>query len=76
MKKWLSLGLTGMLMGCATQSELPVNTTTTQPLAPTMYDYTITSPQGVTLNLSNLASAISDADIVLVGEWHGHRERI
>ncbi|PSU50832.1 hypothetical protein C9J12_02325 [Photobacterium frigidiphilum] len=72
MKKWFSLGLTGMLMGCATQSELPVNTTATQPLPPTMYDYTITSPQGTTLSLSKLALAISDADIVLVGEWHGH----
>ncbi|PSW04058.1 ChaN family lipoprotein [Photobacterium lipolyticum] len=70
MKKWFPLGLVSLLIGCAGQ---PVSTATSaSPLAPTMYDYSITSPQGTPLNLVELSLAIKDADIILVGEWHGH----
>ncbi|KLV05323.1 hypothetical protein C9I92_21030 [Photobacterium ganghwense] len=68
MKKWLSLGLAGLLAGCAAQSEPDTAFTP----APTMYDFTIQSPDGSPMTLSALTSALRDADIVLVGEWHGH----
>lgn len=68
MKKWLSLGLASLLMGCATQPAV----TPSEPLPQTFYDYSITSPQGTALNLNQLAHALQEADIVLVGEWHGH----
>jgi len=70
MKKWLSLGLVSLLMGCAAQPVSTVNSV--PPLAPTMYDYSITSAQGTPLSLTELSQAIKDADIILVGEWHGH----
>ncbi|MBY5947942.1 ChaN family lipoprotein [Photobacterium rosenbergii] len=73
MKKWLSLGLASLMFGCTSHSD--VNgidaTNATQPL-PTMYDSTIQSPQGQPMTLAQLATALKDADIVLVGEWHGH----
>ncbi|UXI01962.1 ChaN family lipoprotein [Photobacterium sp. TY1-4] len=68
MKKWLSLGLAGFLFGCSTE---PAATPTT-PLPQTFYDYSITSPQGAALTLPELAQALQNADIILVGEWHGH----
>lgn len=73
MKKWLSLGLASLMFGCTSHSD--VNgidaTNATQPL-PTMYDSTIKSPQGQPMTLAQLTTALKDADIVLVGEWHGH----
>ncbi|MDX1304311.1 ChaN family lipoprotein [Photobacterium sp.] len=70
MKKWFSLGWVSLLMGCAGQ---PVSTATSaSPLAPTMYDYSISSAQGTPLSLDELSLAITGADIILVGEWHGH----
>ncbi|MEJ2762790.1 ChaN family lipoprotein [Photobacterium sp. MCCC 1A19761] len=68
MKKWLSLGLAGFLFGCSTEP----TATPTAPLPQTFYDYSITSPQGTALTLPELAQALQDADIILVGEWHGH----
>lgn len=68
MKTWLSIGLTALLMGCA---PLPA-TTPTEAFPPTFYDYSATSPQGVSLSLGELAQALQEADIILVGEWHGH----
>ncbi|OAN18665.1 hypothetical protein A3K86_07200 [Photobacterium jeanii] len=69
MKKWLSLGCLSLLMGCTSQSA-PVASSLSS--APTFYDYTIRSPQGEVLSVTQLADAVKDADIVLVGEWHGH----
>lgn len=73
MKKWLSLGLAGLMFGCASQTDITdINGNGgAQPL-PTMYDSTIQSPQGQPMTLAQLANALKDADIVLVGEWHGH----
>lgn len=68
MKNWLSLGLVSLLMGCATQPA----TTPSEPLPQTFYDYSVTSPQGTPLSLTELAQALREADIILVGEWHGH----
>lgn len=68
MKKWLPLGLAGFLFGC---SAGPTATqTSSQPQ--TLYDYNITSPQGTALSLTEMTRALRDADIILVGEWHGH----
>lgn len=72
MKKWFVLGMTGLLMGCATQPSSPKNEAQTTPLPQTFYDYSITSPQGKAMSIEELAFALRDADIVLVGEWHGH----
>ncbi|MGF1702720.1 ChaN family lipoprotein [Photobacterium makurazakiensis] len=69
MNKWLSLGLISLLTGCAAQPSLTQSTT---PPPSTFYDYTIHSPQGDTLPLEALAAELKEADIVLVGEWHGH----
>ncbi|MGR5149282.1 ChaN family lipoprotein [Photobacterium alginatilyticum] len=72
MKNWLSLGLVSLLMGCATQPATTQTDSAPAPLPATFYDYTITSPQGQTLSINELALALQNADIVLVGEWHGH----
>jgi len=68
MEKWLYLVLASLLVGCTTRPE----TTQYEPLPQTFYDYSITSPQGTALNLNQLAQALREADIVLIGEWHGH----
>ncbi|UTV28390.1 ChaN family lipoprotein [Photobacterium atrarenae] len=68
MKKWLLLGLAGFLFGCSTEP----TATQSAPLPQTFYDYSITSPQGDSLTLPEMARALQDADIILVGEWHGH----
>ncbi|WP_299021400.1 ChaN family lipoprotein [uncultured Photobacterium sp.] len=68
MEKWLSLGIAGLLMGCATQPA----TTQIKPLPQTFYDYSITTSQRKVISMDELAFALKDADIVLVGEWHGH----
>lgn len=79
MKQWFSLSCISLLVGCSAQSASSPSTinaipsaVTANTLAPTFYDYTIRSPQGEVLSLSALAVQIQDADIVLVGEWHGH----
>lgn len=79
MKQWLSLGCISLLVGCSAQSssspssiKAAPSAVTASTLAPTFYDYTIRSPEGEVLSIATLASQIQDADIVLVGEWHGH----
>ncbi|PSU32267.1 ChaN family lipoprotein [Photobacterium lutimaris] len=72
MKKWLSLGLASLMFGCTSHTDVTdMNDSMSQPL-PTMYDSTIYSPQGQPMTLTQLAVALKEADIVLVGEWHGH----
>ncbi|WP_407332502.1 ChaN family lipoprotein [Enterovibrio sp. 27052020O] len=56
------------LLGCShplTPRETPAPTGT-------LYDYRIESPNGVPYSLNELANALSDADVILVGEWHTH----
>lgn len=67
MKTGYAFILTALLSGCTTPSA-PVE----QAPPDTFYDYTIRSPQGASLTEQQLAEALSDADIVLVGEWHSH----
>ncbi|MGF1690300.1 ChaN family lipoprotein [Photobacterium kagoshimensis] len=79
MKQWLSLSCISLLVGCSAQSISSPNTSKVTPtaaasdnIASTFYDYTIRSPQGEVLSVSALAAQFQDADIILVGEWHGH----
>ncbi|KJF99953.1 ChaN family lipoprotein [Photobacterium leiognathi] len=70
MNKWLalSLSLATVLTGCAASNHSPASVSNPS----TFYDYTITSAQGNTLSVNQLALALKDADIILVGEWHSH----
>ncbi|MGF1726273.1 ChaN family lipoprotein [Photobacterium nomapromontoriensis] len=76
MKKWGLVGLTGLLLGCSHPQNLtsehsrPDNNI--PPIAPTLYDYTLHTPDNTVINLNMLAIALADADVVLIGEWHGH----
>ncbi|AJR07765.1 hypothetical protein C9J03_21270 [Photobacterium gaetbulicola] len=74
MKKWLSLGLASLMFGCTSHTDVAdiSDAGTAARLLPTMYDSTIQSPQGQPMTLDQLAEALQAADIVLVGEWHGH----
>ncbi|NAW64667.1 ChaN family lipoprotein [Photobacterium halotolerans] len=69
MKTGYAMVFAALLSGCATQ---PTSGTTAAAAPPTLYDYTIRSPSGAELTEQALANALSDADIVLVGEWHSH----
>ncbi|RXJ73896.1 iron-regulated protein [Veronia nyctiphanis] len=51
--------------GSKNSTELPVR-------VDTLYHYQIVSPDGLPLTLAELTNAISDTDVVLVGEWHTH----
>ncbi|MGF1770230.1 ChaN family lipoprotein [Enterovibrio makurazakiensis] len=56
------------LLGCThplTPKETPAPTGT-------LYDYQIESSNGIPYSLNELANALSDADVILVGEWHTH----
>ncbi len=69
MKSLIYVGLASLLVGCASPPQANIPSPTTSPIA-TMYDYTIATPQGEPLSISQLAQALQQADIVLVGEWH------
>ncbi len=43
-----------------------------EPLPQTYYDYTLYTPEGQALSLSELSTIAADADVILVGEWHTH----
>ncbi|KJG07115.1 hypothetical protein UB33_05295 [Photobacterium angustum] len=72
MNKWLALSFSfaALLTGCASNT----SDTTSSPSAnlTTLYDYSITSPNGKTLTVDQLATKLKNADIILVGEWHSH----
>ncbi|WP_198552888.1 ChaN family lipoprotein [Psychromonas sp. Urea-02u-13] len=70
MNKWVVLGSASLLIGCSNQ--LGSTATAKSTLMPTLYDYSITSGQNTALSLLALGQAVKDADIILVGEWHGH----
>jgi len=38
----------------------------------TLFDYQVSTPDGKALTLAEVAKHVDDADIVLIGEWHGH----
>ncbi|BBC39616.1 hypothetical protein PDPE_1-00456 [Photobacterium damselae subsp. piscicida] len=65
MKAWLPLTIAALLTGCATapQPSSKLNT---------FYDYRITDSNHNTMTVEQLAKQLENADVVLVGEWHGH----
>ncbi|MEC6897814.1 ChaN family lipoprotein [Photobacterium piscicola] len=71
MKSLICLGVASLLIGCASPPSAN-NTLASTSTATTMYNYTIASPQGEPLSVVQLAQALRDADIILVGEWHSH----
>ncbi|WP_297481987.1 ChaN family lipoprotein [uncultured Photobacterium sp.] len=71
MKSLICLGVASLLIGCASPPSAN-NTLASTSTATTMYDYTIASPQDEPLSVVQLAQALRDADIILVGEWHSH----
>ena len=71
MKSLICLGVASLLIGCASPPSAN-NTLASTSTATTMYDYTIASPEGEPLSVVQLAQALRDGDIILVGEWHSH----
>lgn len=71
MKSLIYFGLASFLVGCASPPQANIPSSTTSTVA-TMYDYTIATPQGEPLSVTQLAQALQQADIILVGEWHSH----
>lgn len=75
MKSWLSPKKTllailalNALTGCASASIEP---TTAKPVN-TFYDYQLHTPQGNDISVTDFANTLSNADVILVGEWHTH----
>lgn len=65
----LSAALFSLSLAACTHPLTPVET---PPPSGTLYDYQIQSPNGVPYSLNELANALGDYDVVLVGEWHTH----
>nr|WP_241824652.1 ChaN family lipoprotein [Salinivibrio sp. IB282] len=38
----------------------------------TLFDYQVTRANGEPLRLTQVTAQVADADVVLIGEWHGH----
>ncbi len=76
MKSLICLGIASLLVGCASPPSVnntsPTTSTAATTRTTTLYDYTIASPQGEPLSVTQLAHALKQADIILVGEWHSH----
>ncbi|WP_102386786.1 ChaN family lipoprotein [Vibrio cyclitrophicus] len=75
MQRIILIGLATLLTACATQpsnntSQTVANTQTKTVF--TFYDYQFASPQGKTLSLDALPKQLTEADVVLIGEWHTH----
>jgi uncharacterized iron-regulated protein len=66
-----------LLVGCA-GSALPelsnsqVKAHNTQNSPTTLYDYQLFSPTTETIRLSSLPDSLTQADVILIGEWHTH----
>lgn len=65
----LSAALFSLSLAACTHPLTPVET---PPPKGTLYDYQIESPSGVPYSLNELANALGDYDVILVGEWHTH----
>lgn len=79
MKKWVLVGLASLLLGCISPQNnssehnlSDLQTPVSDPALSTLYDYTLQTPYSTLIDLNTLATALADADIVLIGEWHGH----
>ena len=68
----ISFGLLTILSGCTSVAvQMPV--TSKQPKTITTYfDYQLISPQNQAITMQDFLSDIEKANVVLVGEWHGH----
>jgi len=67
MQKLFIFSLIAFLSGCSsTSKELNNNEVTS------FYDYQLASPSGSFIALNSLPNDFSDADVILVGEWHTH----
>ncbi|NGN98767.1 ChaN family lipoprotein [Grimontia sp. S25] len=63
----IAAALSLTLLGCASSLS-----SQQLPTSGTLYDYRIASPMGEPYSVNKLASAVADADVVLIGEWHSH----
>ena len=73
MQRIILIGLTALLTACANQpsQQAQGDNTTLSPVT-TYYDYQLASNNGQPIALNQLPSALTDADVVLIGEWHTH----
>lgn len=55
-----------LLSGCSQSIQSNTSSVTS------FYDYQLLSPNGEGLSLSQLPSEITNADVILIGEWHTH----
>lgn len=74
MQRIILIGLTALLTACANQPSLQAQGDNKAVLSPvtTYYDYQLASNDGQPIALNQLPSALIDADVVLIGEWHTH----
>jgi uncharacterized iron-regulated protein len=68
---WIFFVAVSALAGCAGQTTgAPPNH---QPLPPnSQYDAVIISPDGQPMSINQVAEELADADVVVIGEYHGH----
>ncbi|GAL08136.1 uncharacterized iron-regulated protein [Photobacterium aphoticum] len=80
-----ALGLTVIVSGCSQSSSTAPDSLTASVLPTTLYDYTLhpsmTPATGKSDNndtplptwtLAELVDTLQEADVILIGEWHGH----
>lgn len=74
MQRIFLIGLTALLTACANPPSEQAQGDNKAVLSPvtTYYDYQFASAKGEPIALSQLPSALIDADVVLIGEWHTH----
>ena len=74
MQRIFLIGLTALLTACANQPSQQAQGNNEAVLSPvtTYYDYQFASAKGEPIALNQLPSALIDADVVLIGEWHTH----
>ena len=74
MQRIFLIGLTALLTACANQPSQQAQGDNKAVLSPvtTYYDYQFASAEGEPIALNQLPSALIDADVVLIGEWHTH----
>ncbi|WP_117234486.1 ChaN family lipoprotein [Vibrio maerlii] len=71
----LTLLSLALLSGCSAMSSKHTFESDKQtPISPlqSYYDYSLATPSGNGVDLSQLANKLKDYDVVLVGEWHTH----
>ncbi|MFC5077170.1 hypothetical protein VTH8203_00638 [Vibrio thalassae] len=61
-----------LLSGCAANTSSADKNTSESNHVLSFYDYQFNSPEGAAISLNALPTAILDAEVILVGEWHTH----